>query len=106
MVAQPLYSSFPADQFNDAFVEQIFREHVSNEEKKSVVSQPKNKMTTTESVLLATNSFLIGTFLLMAAFPMTPTVPVLPLAQDVATSLAVDDTPSALIDQSSGIFFF
>ena len=106
MVAQPLYSSFPADQFNDAFVEQIFGEQVWNEEKKTVVSQSENNMTTTESVLLATNAFLISTLLLMATLPMTQAVPASYSAQDVATSLATDDATLALIDQSAGIFFF
>ena len=105
MVAQPLYSSFPADQFNDAFVEQIFGEQVWNEEKKTVVSQSEN-MTTTESVLLATNAFLISTLLLMATLPMTQAVPASYSAQDVTTSLATDDATLALIDQSAGIFFF
>ena len=84
-VTQPLYSAFSADdQFDDKFMEKIVSK--SRIEAKASVAPKTEKKMTLETVLLATNAFLLGTLLLVAAFPITDAIPAAPEATKVVST--------------------
>lgn len=81
---QPLYSAFSAEeQFKDKFVDKI----VSKARVQENSSVKADKKMTLESVLLATNAFLLGTLFLLAAFPITDTIPQAPEATNVVSTV-------------------